>query len=89
MTAQPADYQVPALATSIPAGSLTGSIFVRTADDALDEDDQTVVLVMGFPVNAIAGTTAMHTVTIVDDDATPRCVVRHAVPVEHHGVRRP
>jgi Flp pilus assembly protein TadG len=55
----------------IPAGQLTGHINVRVIGDNLDEDDETVQVRMGTPVNATRGLLTAHTVTILDDDLPP------------------
>jgi hypothetical protein len=55
----------------IPAGQLMNHIDVRVIGDNLDEDDETVRVVMGTPVNATPGLITQHTVTILDDDLPP------------------
>lgn len=55
----------------IPAGSVEATIAVAISDDALDEFDQTVTLALGAPTNAASGSPSVHTLTIVDNDATP------------------
>ncbi|MFC1845442.1 Calx-beta domain-containing protein, partial [Thermodesulfobacteriota bacterium] len=55
----------------ITAGQLTGSTTFSVNDDSLDENDETVIVTMGTPVNATRGTTDEHTVTINDNDVTP------------------
>lgn len=52
----------------ITAGSLTGSTTFTVADDALDEINETVVLLLETPTNATLGPNNRHTVTIGDDD---------------------
>jgi hypothetical protein len=56
---------------SIPAGSTTGNIIISITPDGLDESDETVIITLGTPTNAILGTTVIHTATITDDDASP------------------
>jgi Bacterial Ig domain/Calx-beta domain len=65
------DYSISGGSISIPAGSTTGSVTIDILSDTLDEDDETVILTMGAPVNAIKGSPSVHTATITDDDATP------------------
>ena len=55
----------------IPAGTTSGQIAVTSHGDLLDEDDKTVVLTMGQPTNAVKGTCAEHTITILDTDPLP------------------
>lgn len=56
---------------SIPAGSLSTDKNFNVTPDTLDEDDETVELTMGVPINATKGATSIHTVTITDDDDPP------------------
>ncbi|MCP3910242.1 MAG: hypothetical protein GY713_04735, partial [Actinomycetia bacterium] len=56
---------------TIPAGMTTGTQTLTVVDDAIDENDETVVITMGTPTNATLGTTTVHTATIEDNDATP------------------
>ncbi|MBT7096626.1 hypothetical protein HN937_04570, partial [Candidatus Poribacteria bacterium] len=58
---------------TIAVGSTTATVTLTLSDDALDELDETVVVSMatGSLVNASAGATTSHTLTITDDDATP------------------
>ncbi len=55
----------------IPAGQISSQINVRVIGETLDEEDETVRLVMGTPVNATRGLITEHTVTILDDDLPP------------------
>ena len=65
------DYTIAATPISISAGSTTGSATITITDDALDEDDETVVVTMGPPVNATQGAKTVHTLTITDNDVAP------------------
>ena len=53
----------------IPAGQAAGTASFTVNDDQLEEGDETVVVTMGIPVNASAGTVGVCTVTIEDNDA--------------------
>ncbi|NIO10167.1 MAG: hypothetical protein GTO40_20050, partial [Deltaproteobacteria bacterium] len=64
----PADYTITASPITIPAGSLTANITITVIDDALDENDETVIVTMGVPTNVTAGPIDVHTATIVDND---------------------
>ena len=69
---QGADYQLtPGSQVVIPAGSTTAAITFTIVDDSLFEDAETVELVMGTPVNAVAGTPDHFTLTILDNDIPP------------------
>lgn len=56
---------------TVQPGETTAEIAVTLLNNALDEDNRTLVLTLGTPVNANAGTVRTHTLTILDDDATP------------------
>ena len=64
----PADYTISASPITIAAGQTTGSAEVTVVNDALDEGDETIVVTMGTPVNAVASGTTIHGVTIQDND---------------------
>ncbi|HSF79593.1 MAG TPA: Calx-beta domain-containing protein [Anaerolineales bacterium] len=66
-----ADYTVSVGQILIPAGSANASVSVIIVNDALDENDETVVLTMGTPTNATLGSPSVHTLTILDDEALP------------------
>jgi hypothetical protein len=65
------DYTIMASPVTIAAGSLSENIEITVNDDSLDEDDETVVVTMGTPVNATLGTPSVHTATITDNDPEP------------------
>ncbi|MFH1874883.1 MAG: Calx-beta domain-containing protein [Pseudomonadota bacterium] len=65
------DFTITASPLAIGAGSLTADITITVNNDTMDEDDETVVVVMGNPLNATQGATTNHTATILDDDAAP------------------
>ncbi len=44
---------------------------VGIVDDALDEDDETIILTLSNPSNASLGTNKVHTYTITDNDPLP------------------
>lgn len=58
---------------TVPAGQTTATFDVAVLADALDEADETATVTVG---------TAKATLTVVDDDAAPRLVVRPATVVE-------
>ncbi|MCH7573931.1 MAG: T9SS type A sorting domain-containing protein [Candidatus Marinimicrobia bacterium] len=65
------DYTLANGTVTISAGDLTSNISLAIATDVLDEDDETVIITLGTPVNAGLLTTTVHTFTITDDDALP------------------
>ncbi len=69
--ADPADYAASTTTITLPAGVLSADLTLTVVDDALDEGDETVVVTMGVPVNAMAGTVTVHTATILDNDPAP------------------
>jgi len=66
-----ADYQVQATPFAIAPGQTLVGVPVNVLDDALDEDDETVVLTFTNLVNVTPGAVASQAVTIVDEDPTP------------------
>jgi len=65
------DYTITSSPVTIAAGSTTATITIGITDDALDEDDETVIVTMGDPSYATRGAITVHTATITDNDATP------------------
>jgi len=55
----------------IPAGVMSGTINLAINNDALDENNETVIITLSSAVNASLGTTLIHTYTITDDDDAP------------------
>ncbi|MCB0273147.1 MAG: DUF1735 domain-containing protein, partial [Bdellovibrionales bacterium] len=51
----PDDYSITASPITIPAGSLSADITITIADDLLDENDETIIIDMGAPINASQG----------------------------------
>ena len=66
-----ADYVAPAGPLVIPAGSTSGVINITVHDDTIDEDDETVILMLGTPTGATLGGTSTYTLTIQDNDTKP------------------
>ena len=69
-TAEAADFTAQTNRTlTIPAGTTTGTIAVPTANDTIDEDDETFTLTLSSPANAtLAPADATATGTITDND---------------------
>ena len=67
----PDDYGYITLTFTIPAGSLQDSINLSLLDDAIYEGDETIIVTMGVPVNAVLGSPSEQTITIQDDESVP------------------
>jgi hypothetical protein len=65
------DYSLAAGTVTFPAGVTTQQLAVGEVNDALDEDDETVVVTLTNPSNVIIGATSVRTHTLTDDDAPP------------------
>ncbi len=64
------DYTARTGQSVLQAGSLSTKFSVRTADDAIDEPDETFTVKLSSPVNATLGD-AVGEATVTDDDAAP------------------
>ena len=64
----PDDYTITASPLTIAAGDTTATITITINDDAIHENDETVVITMGDPTNATKGPFTAHTATIRDDE---------------------
>jgi hypothetical protein len=62
------DYLLAPATLTIPSGQLGGVVTVAIRDDATVESNETVVLTLSSPTNAVLGA-ATHTLTIVDNEA--------------------
>jgi hypothetical protein len=65
------DYQSTPNPVVIDSGSLTSLLTITIHNDLIDEDDESAVLGLGSPINALLGAIPIHTMTIVDDDDPP------------------
>ena len=66
------DYTLSNGTLTISAGSTSGTITIASiADDSLDEDNETIILTLSSPGNAILGSNSVHTYTIFDNDDAP------------------
>ncbi len=65
------DFTAPATPVLIPAGQVSATIDLVLLDDDTDEPDETVVLTLDSPTNAVIGFPSTHTVALLDDDARP------------------
>lgn len=69
-----ADVLVEAGTLTIPAGETTATIALEIVDDAVEEPDETLVLKLARPAQALLGV-AQLSYTIRDNDAAPQLVI--------------
>ena len=65
------DFTITGSPLIIPAGSTSQSIAITVVPDTVFEPDETVIVTMETPINAVAGAITQHTATITDDDSPP------------------
>ena len=66
------DYTLANGTLTISAGGTSGTITIAgIVDDDLDEDNETVIITLSNPNNAVLGNDSVHTYTISDNDGTP------------------
>jgi len=66
------DYTLSSGTVTFPAGTATTASFnISINNDALDEDNETIIITLSNPSNCNIGTTSTFTYTINDDDPTP------------------
>ncbi|MBN1674186.1 MAG: DUF2341 domain-containing protein [Kiritimatiellae bacterium] len=63
-----ADFTLADGTLTFAPGQMTRTIDVSVTDDLVDEDEETVVVGLSGPVNAVLGGTQTHTYTIVDNE---------------------
>uniref|UniRef100_UPI001BFC5EBE MBG domain-containing protein n=1 Tax=Echinicola shivajiensis TaxID=1035916 RepID=UPI001BFC5EBE len=66
-----ADYSMTGTTITISAGQVMGSVALTSLFDGIEEGDETVIIDMMTPTNAIEDGTQQVTLTIQDEDATP------------------
>ncbi|MBN1674519.1 MAG: SUMF1/EgtB/PvdO family nonheme iron enzyme, partial [Kiritimatiellae bacterium] len=69
--AEGSDYTVTATNIVLAAGTTNGSVTLTGVNDALDEEDETVVADIDAVVNGTEGTPNQVTATVADDDPSP------------------
>ncbi|MEK7540232.1 MAG: Calx-beta domain-containing protein [Patescibacteria group bacterium] len=62
------DFTLASGTLTIAAGQTSGNISLAVVDDAVDEVDETVIVTLSSPTNAVLGTNTTHTYTIQDND---------------------
>ncbi len=66
------DYTLANDTLTITAGNTTGTITIAgIVDDLIDEANETVIVTLSGPNNAVLGSGQVHTYTITDNDSTP------------------
>ncbi|RXQ96090.1 T9SS type A sorting domain-containing protein [Ancylomarina salipaludis] len=76
------DYTLANGTLTIAAGDASNTITISSiVDDLLDENNETVIVSLSNPVNAILGTNTVHTYTITDNDETPVIVSNQSFSV--------
>ena len=65
------DYTLAAGTLTFLPGDTSANVSITVNDDALDEDDETVIVDLSSPSNATLGSPSSHTYTIQDNDAAP------------------
>jgi hypothetical protein len=65
------DYTFTPGTLTFSPGNTSQNVPITIEQDAVDEDNETVVLALSAPVNAALGTNQGHTLTILDDDPLP------------------
>ena len=71
---QGADYSFTQTSVTIPAGSLGADLTVNILDDLVPELAETIVLGLEQPTNAVVGTPATHTISILPSEQ-PTCEI--------------
>jgi ELWxxDGT repeat protein len=66
-----ADYTVTHGTLTFAPGEITKTISVAIENDSLDESNETIQVRLSSPTNALLGSKAIHTYTIIDDDPKP------------------
>jgi hypothetical protein len=65
------DYEAAGSTVNVRRGTTSQTVTIDIVDDAVDEEDETVVLVLRNPTNAVLGTPVQAVLAIIDNDTTP------------------
>jgi hypothetical protein len=79
------DYAAISGTLTFSPGVTSRIVAVPILDDALDEDDETLILTLSDPINAVTGANNPATLTILDDDGPPTVDWSHAAHVVDEG----
>ena len=69
--AQGGDYTITASPIQIPTGGTSATITVNIVDDTLHEENETLLITLGKPVDVEVGSPSVHTLTILENDPMP------------------
>ena len=67
-SADGSDYSISSSPITITTGNTSGNITISIVSDSYYEPDETVIVDMGTPTNAVLGSIISHTATITNDD---------------------
>ncbi|QEG43441.1 Calx-beta domain-containing protein [Roseimaritima ulvae] len=65
------DYTITSSPVTIAAGQTSATVTITVVDDVIDESAETVIVSLGTPTGADLGSSTVHMVTIIDNDAPP------------------
>ena len=88
-TATSADYAGASGTLSFSSGQTSRPLSFSVVNDALDENDETMVLTLASPANATLGTQTTHTYTIQDNDPLPTVQFLQATSSQLESVASP
>lgn len=77
-----ADYTAEATTVTFSAGQQTKTVVVKVKGDRLDEGDETIAVALDSPSANVDVLDGSATITIVDDDRTPRVAIADAAVLE-------
>lgn len=64
------DYNLASGTFTVPGGSLSADLALAIVDDSEPESDETIIITISNPVNAVLGSQLTHTYTISDNDGS-------------------
>jgi hypothetical protein len=65
------DYTLASGVVTFTSGQTSQNIPVTIVNDSLNENDETIVVTLSSPVNAVLGLNTSHTYTVTDNDTAP------------------
>jgi hypothetical protein len=78
------DFTISTNPITIPAGETTAFIYVYLNNDSLAEDKETIIIDLGFPINATLGPQSRHTIEVIDPPIVSFSTSDQS-KLEHHG----
>ena len=79
-SSNPADHDLSSASLTIPAGQKEIIHIFNVVNDGTAEGDETIIVDIGVPVNAVAGSVASQTITLKDDDKDP--ILNFSLPAQ-------